>query len=100
LIEAIKQDLVSSGSGFVDGRQRIQQILDSEESVAVKAKRLKDEYGIGGGSRTLALYDRCYQSHDSKGIEYVVWEDEGDPKERIMFTWSQVLSMYIERGVH
>lgn len=95
LLEAIKNDIVTRGSGFVDGLKRIEKIVKSDWLERKdKITLLKKEYGTGGASVTLCIYDSGFQDHNPSGVEYRM--DEEDP---VKFTWSEVLALYERRFI-
>lgn len=65
------------GSGFQDGKFRIEEFIKENHSINELAKMLKDEYGTGGHSGN-EFY--AFANHNSKGIEIILnrkYDNEG-----------------------
>ena len=74
------------GSGFEGGKQRIIDFYFKESSNTERAKFLKDEYGIGGGSVTFSNNISGYADHNGKGITLRNRYLESEP---LHLTWSK-----------
>lgn len=92
LLKAIEQDLVNRGSQVEGCNSRIEKIIKCDLPKNCKLKLLKNEYGTGGGTATIALYDLGWHEHNTKGITYIIRDEEGD--QEIHFSWNQVLEIY------
>lgn len=87
------------GSGFQDGKFRIEEFCKESHSINEFAKMLKDEYGTGGHSGN-EFY--AYENHDSKGIEIILNRkyDNEEGKE-IHLKWKEVaerISELVSKG--
>lgn len=81
-IEAAIQSEIMRGSGFIDGKFRINDFYNnSNPNTKDFAAMLKKEYGIGGHSGDGVI---SFVNHDSKGIMLEI----GDRK--ISFTWNSI----------
>ena len=87
------------GSGFEDGKFRIEEFCKESHSINEFAQMLKEEYGTGGrpGNEFYA-----YENHDSKGIEIILNRkyDNEEGKE-IHLKWKEVaerISELISKG--
>ena len=85
--EKEKDALLGYGSGFSDGKFRIQKYFSEEHSSPEQIKFLKDEYGTGGGSKRGGD-----EWHDAKGITYARGKTIGSPDCKITMKWSEVAS--------
>ncbi|SFB66254.1 helicase-related protein [Ruminococcus albus] len=84
--EKEKDALLGYGSGFSDGKFRIQKYFKEDHSLPEQIKFLKSEYGTGGGSRRGGD-----EWHDSKGIAYVRGETIGKPDCKVLMKWNEVV---------
>lgn len=87
------------GSGFEDGKFRIEEFCKESHSINEFAQMLKEEYGTGGrpGNEFYA-----YENHDSKGIEIILNRkyDNEEGKE-IHLKWKEVaerISELVSKG--
>ena len=82
------------GSGFEDGKFRIEEFCKESHSINEFAQMLKEEYGTGGrpGNEFYA-----YENHDSKGIEIILNRkyDNEEGKE-IHLKWKEVAERILE----
>lgn len=86
--EIINQELLI-GSGFHDGKFRIDKFCKTEPTIKEFADFLKKEYGTGGHSG----YDEniVFSDHDSKGIKLTVKDiTQPESKRAIKLTWNDV----------
>ena len=83
--EREKDALLGYGSGFSDGKFRIEKFFKEDHSLPEQIKFLKKEYGTGGGSRRGGD-----EWHDSKGIAYMRGESIGKPDTKILMKWNEV----------
>ncbi len=83
--EREKDALLGYGSGYSDGKFRIEKFFKEDHSLPEQIKFLKSEYGIGGGSRRGGD-----EWHDSKGIAYMRGESIGKPDTKILMKWNEV----------
>ncbi|RKJ13379.1 hypothetical protein D7X33_48735, partial [Butyricicoccus sp. 1XD8-22] len=60
--------VLSGGTGFQNGKQRVSQYFSEEHTEKEKAKFLAKEYGTGGQSWTFQDGTNGFLWHDSKGI--------------------------------
>jgi hypothetical protein len=68
-------DEIMRGSGFQDGKFRIQKFYeDNKPDTKEFAKMLRDEYGTGGHSADKPI---AFVNHDSKGMEFQIRNDDG-----------------------
>lgn len=73
--------VVKRGSGFVDGKKRIYEIMQTELNKSERIKRIKKEYGMGGAGWPIEGYGlHGYDTFKSKGIRFQ-WRDEEGEKE-------------------
>ena len=56
------------GSGFANGKMRIQALYDTQPNAKERADYLKNEYGLGGRSWTFSDGTRGFVDYSSKGI--------------------------------
>ena len=56
------------GSGFANGKMRIQALYDTQQNAKERADYLKNEYGLGGRSWTFSDGTRGFVDYSSKGI--------------------------------
>ncbi|MBR1382678.1 MAG: N-6 DNA methylase, partial [Ruminococcus sp.] len=85
--EREKDALLGFGSGFSDGKFRIEKYFKENHSLPEQIKFLKSEYGIGGGTRRGGD-----EWHDAKGIAYMRGESIGKPDARILMKWNEVVA--------
>lgn len=83
------EKLVKKGSGYVDGKLRIQKMFDDKLSKKDIVVKLADEYGIGGYSSTKEAYGVDCCMYDSSGLKFS-WHDENDVRYKTSFSWSQM----------
>jgi N12 class adenine-specific DNA methylase len=84
--EREKDALLGYGSGFSDGKFRIEKFFKENHTLPEQIKFLKNEYGTGGGSRRGGD-----EWHDSKGIAYVRGEKIGTPDAKTLMNWNEVV---------
>lgn len=84
--EREKDALLGLGSGYSDGKFRIQKYFKESHTLPEQIKFLKNEYGTGGGSRRGGD-----EWHDSKGIAYVRGEKIGTPDAKTLMKWNEVV---------
>ena len=63
--------VLQSGSGFVNGKMRIQALYDTQPNPRERADYLKNEYGLGGRSWTFSDSTRGFVDYSGKGIVLV-----------------------------
>ena len=83
--EREKDALLGFGSGFSDGKFRIEKYFKEDHSLPEKIKFLKSEYGTGGGSRRGGD-----EWHDAKGIRYQRGENISKPDCQVTMKWNEV----------
>jgi len=98
LKEAVEKHIVSYCGNVQGGRERILNFIRSNLSKKEKIEELKKEYGTGGSSVTIAVYDEGFADWDSQGMKYRFYDLKTKEEERsIFFTWNQVLDLFEER---
>ena len=83
--EREKYALLGYGSSYSEGKFRIEEYFKENHSLPEKIKFLKNEYGIGGGSRRGG-----YEWHDAKGINYQRGDVIGKPDCQVTMKWNEV----------
>jgi hypothetical protein len=88
-------DEIMRGSGFQDGKFRIQQFYEEKQpDTKAFAKMLRDEYGTGGHSGD---GDIASVNHDSKGLVFELRSDDGSlSDEKFDFSWTEVAKFTAE----
>ena len=82
------------GSGFQDGKFRIEEFCKENHSINEFAKMLKDEYGTGGRSGN-EFYD--FENHNSKGIEIILNRKyDNEEGRKIYLSWKEVAERILE----
>ncbi len=87
------------GSGFEDGKFRIEEFIKENHSINELAKMLKDEYGTGGHSGN-EFY--AFENYDSKGIEIILNRKyDNEEGKKIHLKWKEVaerISELVSKG--
>lgn len=87
------------GSGFRDGKFRIEEFCKENHSINELAKMLKDEYGTGGRSGN-EFY--AFENYDSKGIEIILNRKyDNEEGKKIHLKWKKVaerISELVSKG--
>ena len=84
---ALKQDLIRHGSGFEDGKFRIEEYYKLHKGDTTEfPKFLSKEFGTGGHSGEGNIY---MSDHDSKGICLTLKLDNGE-QTKVNFSWKKV----------
>ena len=84
---ALKQDLIRHGSGFEDGKFRIEEYYKLHKGDTTDfPKFLSNEFGKGGHSGEGNIY---MSDHDSKGICLTLKLDNGE-QTKVNFSWKKV----------
>ena len=87
------------GSGFQDGKFRIEEFIKENHSINEFAKMLKDEYGTGGHSGN-EFY--AFANHNSKGIEIILNRKyDNEEGRKIYLSWKEVaerISELVSKG--
>ena len=83
--QEIIDNVLTKGSGFVDGKYRIYFQFANNHSANKNVDFLKKEYGIGGSS---SVVSEISEMHDSKGI--TLERGKGENKKSLLLTWKQV----------
>ena len=87
------------GSGFQDGKFRIEEFCKENHSINEFAKMLKDEYGTGGRSGN-EFY--AFENYDSKGIEIILNRKyDNEEGKKIHLKWKKVaerISELVSKG--
>ncbi len=100
--DAILFQALIHGSGFSNGKFRIEEFYKSSLTAKERIAKLKNEYGIGGSYLSEDEPNRFSGiSHDSKGIE-VEWTTENG-KAKHSLTWTavdKVIKKLIEKGLY
>ena len=79
--------VLCGGSGVSQGKYRIYEQFQKQESKQENIKSLRNEYGIGGHSDAIPG-SGYWEDHDSKGI--TISRDYGDPDGKFLLTWTKV----------
>ena len=84
----IKQ-VVLRGTGFANGRSRVCEIFHTEVDAGTRAKRIKQEFGLGGAGWPLEGYGlHGYDTFHGQGIRFQ-WRDEEGEKEGYV-SWKNI----------
>ena len=87
------------GSGFQDGKFRIEEFCKESHSINEFAKMLKEEYGTGGHSGN-EFY--AFANHNSKGIEIILNRKyDNEEGRKIYLSWKEVaerISELVSKG--
>lgn len=84
---ALKQDLIRHGSGFEDGKFRIEEFYKLHKGDTTEfPKFLSKEFGTGGHSGEGKI---AWSDHDSKGISLTIKLDNGE-NTTVNFSWKKV----------
>ncbi|MBQ8940777.1 MAG: nucleotidyltransferase domain-containing protein [Firmicutes bacterium] len=87
--DAILFEALTRGTGFANGRFRVEEWYKTNLTAKERVANLKNEYGIGGtGHPTDGPGEISGTNHDGKGFE-VEWTTE-DGKAKHLLTWSAV----------
>ena len=81
--------VLQNGSGFANGKMRIQTLYASEHDPKKRADYLKDEYGLGGRSWTFSDGSRGFVDYSAKGM--LIRNYEHDVERRLR--WPEVEKM-------
>ena len=81
--------VLQNGSGFANGKMRIQTLYASEHDPKKRADYLKDEYGLGGRSWTFSDGSRGFVDYSSKGMLIRSYEHDAERRLR----WPEVEKM-------
>ncbi len=87
-------DCVLHGTGFENGRIRVNKILNSNLSVKDQISAIKKECGIGG-SYWSCMYRNIpnvligYETFGTKGLK-LYYQDEDCKEQKLEFSWSEV----------
>ena len=81
--------VLQNGSGFVNGKMRIQTLYANEHDPKKRADYLKDEYGLGGRSWTFSDGSRGFVDYSAKGM--LIRSYEHDVERRLR--WTEVEKM-------
>ena len=90
-----EQDIVDAlvmGSGFCEGRFRIQEFFSATVLPTVKeqADWLKKEYGIGGRTWDFRDGERGFLDYDAKGLRIKRYASDNDPDYFRLLPWNEV----------
>ena len=90
-----EQDIVDAlvmGSGFCEGRFRIQEFFSATVLPTVKeqADWLKKEYGIGGRTWDFRDGERGFLDYDTKGLKIKRYASDNDPDYFRLLPWNEV----------
>lgn len=85
-------DVLVMGSGFCEGRFRIQEFFSATVLPTVKeqADWLKKEYGIGGRTWDFRDGERGFLDHDAKGLRIKRYASDNDPDYFRLLPWNEV----------
>ncbi len=82
-------EMLTRGSGVVDGKYRIYLYFLKPHSLQDKVAFLRQEYGIGGRSHALKDADHSWENHYGKGIK-LTRGSLLNPDSEILLTWSSL----------
>lgn len=87
-------DVLVMGSGFCEGRFRIQEFFSATVLPTVKeqADWLKKEYGIGGRTWDFRDGERGFLDYDAKGLKIKRYASDNDPGYFRLLPWNEVAS--------
>lgn len=85
-------DVLVMGSGFCEGRFRIQEFFSATVLPTVKeqADWLKKEYGIGGRTWNFRDGERGFLDYDAKGLRIKRYASDNDPDYFRLLPWNEV----------
>lgn len=85
-------DVLVMGSGFCEGRFRIQEFFSATVLPTVKeqADWLKKEYGIGGRTWDFRDGERGFLDYDAKGLKIKRYASDNDPGYFRLLPWNEV----------
>ena len=85
-------DVLVMGSGFCEGRFRIQEFFSATVLPTVKeqANWLKKEYGIGGRTWDFRDGERGFLDYDAKGLRIKRYASDNDPGYFRLLPWNEV----------
>lgn len=85
-------DVLVMGSGFCEGRFRIQEYFSATVLPTVKeqADWLKKEYGIGGRTWDFRDGERGFLDYDAKGLKIKRYASDNDPDYFRLLPWNEV----------
>ena len=85
-------DVLVMGSGFCEGRFRIQEFFSATVLPTVKeqADWLKKEYGIGGRTWDFRDGERGFLDYDTKGLKIKRYASDNDPDYFRLLPWNEV----------
>ena len=85
-------DVLVMGSGFCEGRFRIQEFFSATVLPTVKeqADWLKKEYGIGGRTWDFRDGERGFLDYDAKGLRIKRYASDNDPDYFRLLPWNEV----------
>lgn len=85
-------DVLVMGSGFCEGRFRIQEYFSAAVLPTVKeqADWLKKEYGIGGRTWDFRDGERGFLDYDAKGLRIKRYASDNDPDYFRLLPWNEV----------
>jgi len=85
-------DVLVMGSGFCEGRFRIQEFFSATVLPTVKeqANWLKKEYGIGGRTWDFRDGERGFLDYDAKGLRIKRYASDNDPDYFRLLPWNEV----------
>ena len=85
-------DVLVMGSGFCEGRFRIQEFFSATVLPTVKeqADWLKKEYGIGGRTWDFRDGERGFLDYDAKGLKIKRYASDSDPDYFRLLPWNEV----------
>jgi N12 class adenine-specific DNA methylase len=88
--EALKRELIQHGTGFVDGKFRVEQFyLEHKGDTKSFAKFLSDAYGIGGHSGEGKILGVDHNMFGVRGIVMRIALDNGE-ETRVSWNWNKV----------
>ena len=83
------KEVLLRGTGFVNGRMRVCKIFEDCMEAGERAKRIKEEFGLGGAGWPIEEYGlHGYDTFKSQGIRFQ-WRDEEGEKEGYV-SWKDI----------
>lgn len=88
IIEEYLNDVVLRGTGFVDGKKRVNQFYEQNMSTCERIKCIKEEYGLGGAGWPLDGVGMYGYDTYHNGITIQYRDETGEHEKK--FEWKKV----------
>ena len=82
----IEHELRDKGTMFAGGKERIIELYQTQPNRKIRAKKLSDEYGVGGHSHDYLDGNSGFVNYGNKGIEFTRYPDH----QQYFLRWNQV----------